>query len=175
MKLNNNIWKQIIKRIIRLMIIIFFIIFSAYLVSNADYTLQLRSPIVFQNPFSIQRRVIHLSFQVNYAKAEELQKAIDVKPNIKEYILGKFGKDGQIALAIVKAESSLRCNAIGDRNLNPKSYGLFQIRAFKGRPPVNELLDCYTNIDTAHKIYQTQGFNPWSTYKSGKYKKFLNK
>lgn len=94
--------------------------------------------------------------------------------DVVSYIMETFGDiDGHTAVAVAKAESSLNCGAIGDRSLNPKSYGLFQIRAFKGRAPVEHLLDCKKNIQEAKKLKDTQGWRIWSAYTSGKYKKFL--
>jgi hypothetical protein len=98
------------------------------------------------------------------------------RPNnaIEDMIKNIFKDDASIALAIAHAESGMRCEAHGDRDLDPSSYGVFQIRAFKGRPSTDELLDCNANIAYAKVMYDRQGWSPWSTYKSGSYKKFLS-
>jgi hypothetical protein len=39
---------------------------------------------------------------------------------------------------------------------------------------LRDLLDCKANIDFAFQLYQEQhGFSPWTTYNSGKYRKYL--
>ena len=44
------------------------------------------------------------------------------------------------------------------------------------RPGLNlrDLLGCKSNVDFAYQLFQEEGgFNPWSTYNSGKYRQFL--
>lgn len=82
---------------------------------------------------------------------------------------------------MAKAESGMRCDAIGDGHIAfikndveyGKSYGLFQIRYLVGRPDPILLLNCEFNLNYAHGMWLTQGFKPWSAYNSGAYKKFL--
>ena len=95
------------------------------------------------------------------------------RATLENKILELFGKDGPVALAVAKAESGLRCNALGDTQLTPSSYGVFQIRAFATRPPIEDLYDCHKNIEYAYQMYKRQGFQPWSAFTSGSYKKFL--
>lgn len=89
---------------------------------------------------------------------------------IKRY----FGEEWKTAYAVARAESGLRCNAVGDTGLNPSSYGVFQIRAFSTRPPIKELLDCEKNIAYAASMQSTQGWSPWSAYTHGSYLAFIN-
>lgn len=71
------------------------------------------------------------------------------------------------ALAIAKCESRLNPLAVND---NPKtgdySIGLFQINLLgklaKNRPSAEWLKNPQNNIDYAHKMYQSQGWKPWS-------------
>ena len=88
----------------------------------------------------------------NYAKEGEVERLIRER----------FGDEADKALAVAKCESNFRPSAIGDRNLNPASYGIFQIRAFPGRPSPEELLDAEYNIDYAYHLWQTQGWAPWT-------------
>ncbi len=94
-------------------------------------------------------------------------------PEIAKYICDKFGKDCKIALAVAMGESHMNCKHIGDKNLTPSSYGVFQIRAFKGRPEPLDLLDCYKNIDYAKAMFDRQEWQPWSAYTNKSYEKFL--
>lgn len=93
--------------------------------------------------------------------------------DVVSIIMEVFGSDGRIAVAIASAESGLRCDAKGDGNLNPSSYGVFQIRAFSSRPPIEKLLDCRENIKEAKRIYDSQGWYPWSVFTNGKYLSYL--
>ena len=89
--------------------------------------------------------------------------------------------DAPIFLAILRAESGLRCDAVGDKHQvftrqgkeYGKSYGPAQIRHLPGRPDPNTLLDCVENLGYAYRIWQRQGFNPWSAYKNKSYQKYL--
>lgn len=96
----------------------------------------------------------------------------------QEYVIGLiklyFGNDWKIAYAVARAESGLRCNAVGDTGLNPSSYGVFQIRAFTTRPPVEDLLDCEKNVAYAAQMQKWQGWSPWSAYTNGSYLNFLD-
>lgn len=80
------------------------------------------------------------------------------KDAIVKYIKMKFGDRSQDALAIAECESGFNAKAIGDKSisywedgeLRGQSYGVFQIRYLKGRPPVDQLHDAKFNIDWAY-------------------------
>ena len=89
---------------------------------------------------------------------------------IEQKICEKFKEDCQVAVAVAKAESGLRCDAVSSTN----DHGLFQINAvhfpkFAGKSPY----DCDANIEVAYQIYKRQGFYPWTVYRTGSYKRFL--
>jgi len=89
---------------------------------------------------------------------------------IEQKICEKFKEDCQVAVAVAKAESGLRCDDISPTN----DHGVFQINAvhfpkFKGKDPY----DCDANIEVAYEIYKRQGFYPWTVYRTGSYKRFL--
>jgi len=87
------------------------------------------------------------------------------KEEIEDYINKKFGANARIALAIAKCESGLRENAHGDKTLTPSSYGIYQIRAFKNRPPIKDLLNYKKNIDFAYELSQKgENWSHWSCY-----------
>jgi len=90
--------------------------------------------------------------------------------SVEERICQKFKENCQEAIAIAKAESGLRCDAVSPTN----DHGVFQINAvhfpkFKGKDPY----DCDANIEVAYEIYKRQGFYPWTVYRTGSYKRFL--
>ena len=89
--------------------------------------------------------------------------------------------DAKIMGAIGQAESSGDSNA---HNNNPAtkddSYGLWQINM---RYHTHKELQIYSNndlfiplqnADAAHRIFKSQGFGAWSTYKNGAYKQYLS-
>lgn len=70
------------------------------------------------------------------------------------------------AIAVMQCESSGRADAIGDGHLNPKSYGLFQIRAFEGRPSPEDLLNPEKNVIFAAELWEKEGWKPWTCGKN---------
>ena len=84
-------------------------------------------------------------------------------------------------MAVVKAESNCRQEALGDTSLvymqNGREYGyskgVFQIRILPGREQC-DTYDLVTNVSCAYKIYSYRGnFTPWSVYKNGRYLDYL--
>lgn len=72
----------------------------------------------------------------------------------------------QNAMRVIGGESGFNVNAVGDnypiRGLLAPSYGLFQIRALKGRPNPKTLLDPEENIKYAAKLFKSQKWQPWT-------------
>ncbi len=99
---------------------------------------------------------------------------------VEDKIRAAFPEDPDTAVAVAKAESRLNPEVVGDKHLawgdgkNGMSCGIFQIRVFPKRPDCKELLDEDFNIEYARQLYKNSGWSPWSTFKSGRYKKFLS-
>lgn len=95
--------------------------------------------------------------------------------------VSKYPWTHKVALAVMSAESGGRPDEIGDSHLTfwengikyGESYGCMQIRYLPGRPIPEKLLDPVFNAEYAYHLYQKKGFQPWSVYKSGRYKDFL--
>lgn len=86
-------------------------------------------------------------------------------------------QDRPTARAIVLAESGNRPEA---RQLNTNKTvdrGLFQINSVHANRVTNldDLYDSETNVRIAAQIHAEQGWRPWVTYWTGKYKQYLNK
>lgn len=79
---------------------------------------------------------------------------------MEQKIRNKFGANAWAALRVANCESSMNPSAIGDRNLFPSSYGLFQVRAFPERGTPAQLLNPDFNIDFAYRL--SQGGTNWS-------------
>ncbi len=96
----------------------------------------------------------------------------------QQYACAKFGPACRVALAIQRAENPQgKCETYHYNSDGTLDWGYFQINTVHlKRPGLNlrDLLDCRANIDFAYQLYvEKQGFTPWSTYKSGLYRRFL--
>ncbi len=93
-------------------------------------------------------------------------------------------KDAATASAIAMAESGGNPRAHnGNAGTGDDSYGLWQINMLGSMGPSRrksfgitsneQLYNPMTNAKAAKKIYDGQGWNAWSVYKSGAYKKYM--
>lgn len=104
-----------------------------------------------------------------------------IRSEIEELICQAFGDECDMAIAIARAESGLRPDAVGDTALSymvdgveyGKSYGLYQIRHLEGRPDPSILLDPVKNVEYAKKLYERSGWYPWSVFTNKSYERFL--
>ena len=82
-----------------------------------------------------------------------------------------------MALAVERAENPRGACEIYHYNTDGTlDWGNLQINTVHlKRAGVNlrDLLDCKANIDFAYQLYRERGFEPWTTYTSGLYRKFL--
>jgi hypothetical protein len=138
------------------------------------YTLSLQSPvrITFQSPVVIARRI----------KTQDASKArTDQRHSLsayQQYACNKFGSDCRIALAIQRAENPQgKCEIYHHNPDGTLDWGYFQINTvhLKRRGlNLRDLLDCKANIDFAYQLYlENHGFTPWSTFKTGAYRRYL--
>lgn len=94
--------------------------------------------------------------------------------------VSKYDWDTKIMLAIAKAESNWRKDAVGDTDLTYRkngrvygySVGVFQIRVLEGREAC-DTFDIATNVSCAYRVYRSQGLRAWSVYTNGKYTRYL--
>lgn len=84
-----------------------------------------------------------------------------------------FGDEAKLAYAVMMGESTGDPARIGDTHMAKYSYGLFQINQTWHNFPKEQLLDAEFNIKTAKEIRDSYGWEQWSAYKNGSYKKFL--
>ena len=123
------------------------------------------------------------------SKTSPVIRAADVEATIHQV----FGEEGNLAVAIAKAESSLRTDAKGFNCyywFNSKRYsgackpedrekawsvdcGVFQINV-EGQDCPSELFNAEHNVSVAKTMSETKrGWAHWWTYNTGKYRKFL--
>jgi hypothetical protein len=95
----------------------------------------------------------------------------------QQYACNKFGSTCRVALAVQRAENPRGACEIYHYNTDGTlDWGYFQINTVHlKRPGVNlrALLDCRANIDFAYQLFTERGFEPWTTYRNGAYRKFL--
>lgn len=105
------------------------------------------------------------------------------KINSYAQLAGFSGQDVNIAVAVALAESGGNPNA---HNSTPPddSYGLWQINMLGALGPARrkqfgissnqELFDPAKNARAAYAIWRSSGWNAWTTYTRGTYKKYMD-
>lgn len=142
---------------------------------HSQYTVSLQSPILLrlQSPLVISERLN--SEQAAAARRDQHGRRLSAW---QEYACRIFGPDCRTALAIQRAENPQgKCEIYHYNSDGTLDWGYFQINTVHlERPGLNlrDLLDCKANIDFAYQLYREKnGFTPWSTYNSGKYRQFF--
>lgn len=129
-----------------------------------------RNPIIirFQSPIINKDMVSPVGSKSAYlipqAEAEE--------PTLEEYVISKFGKHGQIALAVFKAESGLREDAYNVNTNGSIDVGVAQINSVhftKEGCSLKELIEWKKNVNCAYQIFEASGFNAWTAFKNQSY------
>jgi hypothetical protein len=144
------------------------------LILRSRYTFSLQSPvrIHFQWPLVVAARTA--GEDAIEAQADQFGHRLSA---YQQYACTKFGADCRVALAIQRAENPRGACEIYHYNTDGTlDWGYFQINTVHlTRIGLNlrDLLDCRANIDFAYQLYRERGFQPWSTYNSGAYRKFL--
>lgn len=146
---------------------------------HETYSTEVRSPIILQNPVVIEKRptiptiaptrtvtpFLSPSPTPTPRRRSGIIKSVDASERIttgpEQYIIDKihavFGKDGETAVKVARAESGLRYNA-----QNACCAGLFQIhRIHKAKYEGENIYDVDTNIRVAYEIFKAQGWGPW--------------
>lgn len=97
----------------------------------------------------------------------------DIDTPIEQYICDKFGPyDCKVALAIAKAESGIREDAVNINTNNTIDVGIFQINSVHFKKPgcaLKDIVDAKKNVDCAYTIWKSSGWNPWVAHNTGSY------
>jgi hypothetical protein len=146
----------------------------AAVVLQAQYTVTLQSPIRirFQWPLVIARR--DSPEETVAARSDQYGRGLTA---YQQYACNKFGPACRIALAVQRAENPRgACEIYHYNSDGTLDWGYFQINTVHlKRAGVNlrGLLDCKANIDFAYQLYTERGFEPWTTFNNGEYRRFL--
>ena len=141
----------------------------ATVILQAEYTVTLRSPLR-----------VGLQSPILFVPRDREDQADQFGPRLtayQQYACNKFGSGCRIALAIQRAENPKGdCEIYHYNSDGTLDWGYFQINTVHlKRAGVNlrGLLDCRANIDFAYQLYTERGFEPWTTFRSGEYRRFL--
>jgi hypothetical protein len=151
-------------------------LYAASLWFQEHYTVSFQSPVRvrFQWPVVLAERVT--SKDAADAQADQDGRRLSAW---QQYACRKFGPDCRVALAIQRAENPQgKCETYHYNANGTLDWGYFQINTVHlERPGLNlrDLLDCKANIDFAYELYRERGFQPWSTYNSGAYLKYMRR
>lgn len=146
----------------------------AFLVLRNQYTFSLQSPvrIRFQWPLVVAAKTA--GEDATEAQADQFGHRLTA---YQQYACNQFGSACRVALAIQRAENPRgACEIYHYNSDGTLDWGYFQINTVHlKRVGLNlrDLLDCRANIDFAYQLYRERGFQPWSTYNNGAYRKFL--
>ena len=131
---------------------------------------------VFSQPVKV---AFFAPVEIKVRKPQVIEKKVildypeEIDTPIEKYICDKWGTyDCKTALAIFKAESGLREDAVGINTNNTIDVGIAQINSVHFKKvgcSLKELVDAYKNVDCAYSIWKVQGFNPWVAYNNGNY------
>ena len=139
------------------------------------------------------RRIIEAEDKEQNSVLDEIDITKPLEYNSLERLAVEGGftpEQAKIMAAIALAESSGRARALNDNtDTGDLSYGLWQINMIdyptyklgeERRKQMklkdnDELYDPAVNVRAAKMIFDQQGYDAWSVYKSGAYKKFLPK
>jgi hypothetical protein len=143
-----------------------------YLVLRHWYTFSLQSPVRlrFQWPLVVAPK----SPADNGAESDQFGRRLTA---YQQYACNKFGSACRVALAIQRAENPRgACEIFHYNSDGTLDWGYFQINTVhltRAGLNLRDLLDCRANIDFAFQLYRERGFQPWSTYNNGAYRKYL--
>ena len=150
------------------------IVGMAAVVVQSAYSISLRSPLRlgWQWPVIVAPRIVEE--ETKAAQADQFGRRLTA---FQQYACNKFGSSCRVALAVQRAENPRGdCEIYHYNTDGTLDWGYFQINTVHlKRPGVNlrALLDCRANIDFAYQLYTERGFEPWTTYRNGAYRKFL--
>ena len=146
----------------------------AFLILRERYTFSLQSPLQVHLRWPLVVAVKLAGEDAADASADQFGRRLSA---YQQYACNKFGSACRVALAIQRAENPRgACEIYHYNSDGTLDWGYFQINTVHlTRVGLNlrDLLDCRANIDFAYQLYQDRGFQPWSTYNNGAYRKFL--
>jgi hypothetical protein len=122
-------------------------------------------------PIQIKDRQVQINQVVNVIN--QVPEPKDLNTDIEKYIYQVFGIENyKLAIAIFKAESGLREDAININTNNTIDIGVAQINSIhfkKEGCSLKEVSNYKGNIDCAYKLFQASGFGPWVAFNNSSF------
>ncbi len=140
-----------------------------------EFMFQAPLQITLQKPIQIIKKALLIPTIINVIN--DIPTMENLTP-IEEYICNEdhWGiADCRIALAVAKAESGMKPDAIGF-NKGSVDIGIFQINSVHYKKDICKLEKIVTpegNVDCAYNIWKDSGWYPWSVFKNGAFKENL--
>lgn len=132
--------------------------------------------IEVNQPVSIVERKLQVETVVQIIN--ELKPLDSASLPIEKYICEKWGAyDCKAAIAIARAESKMKEDAIHANKNGTVDIGIFQINSVhfgKVGCSLRELAVAESNVDCAYFIWEQQGWKPWAVYGNGSFTRELN-
>ena len=135
--------------------------------------------VILKQPIEIVEREYTIT-QIIQGLEKEAPIALDTP--IKEYICEKFGEyECRVALAVTKAESGFREDAVGVNTNGSIDVGLMQINSINWKIPgcsLKEVVDPYKNVDCGYIIWDRADgeegngkgqWTPWVAFTTGRF------
>jgi hypothetical protein len=146
----------------------------SFLILREYYTFSLQSPVRIRLQWPLVVAVKTAADDATEAQADQFGHRLTA---YQQYACNKFGPACRVALAIQRAENPRgACEIYHYNSDGTLDWGYFQVNTVhlkRAGLNLRDLLDCRANIDFAYHLYQERGFQPWSTYNSGAYRRFL--
>jgi hypothetical protein len=157
-----------------LIILVAVIAAIGFLIVRDRYTVSLQSPVRVRLQWPLVFALKSGGEDAAEAQADQFGHRLTA---YQQYACNKFGSACRVALAIQRAENPRgACEIYHHNSDGTLDWGYFQINTVhltRAGLNLRDLLDCRANIDFAYQLYRERGFQPWSTFNSGAYRKFL--
>ena len=129
-----------------------------------SYLLGTRTEIVYNSVASIggvvQADPLVSNNEREVIKTKQGEKS---QESISQLITKMFPECPETMLAIAKAESNFKNDAVNVNKNGSRDCGIFQINSIHGYD-CEWLKDPHNNLDAARKVYEKQGLRAWATY-----------
>lgn len=153
---------------------IFYRLLVAYNEWSTNYRWFLQAPvrIVFQRVWNVEKRQPLVTIQPWVEEDTDYDHLNDTEKKICD----KWGMyECKTAIAVAKAESGLKPEAIHYNSNDTFDAGIFQINSIHWEKcgGLKALLDEDTNIECAYQMWTEQGWTPWAVFNNNRFKENL--
>lgn len=128
------------------------------------YRLVIANPAVVEASVSADAPASEIGSSSKEEQVAESSNVSRPQPDIESLIRQAFPECPDTMIAIARAESSMRVNAVHLNNNGTEDYGLFQINSIHGYDK-EWLMNPVNNIRAAREVFEKQGLNAWVTYR----------